>query len=98
MRQDLDLEITAHLLGVLPYGQVTIAEFQSPDRFSPFPVVMEALATLLNRWLLPEDGGNSEAGKQIFCQIFAAAKERLLEMRRSSGQAEDVQKGEEKWN
>ena len=68
VRQDLDPEVTAHLLETLSYGQLTIADFKSPDQFPPFPVVMEALAYMLDRWLSPEDGGNSEMGKQVFRQ------------------------------
>jgi len=40
-----------------------------------------------DRWLLPEDGGNSEAGKEAMRQIVAASKGRLLEMRLARGQA-----------
>ncbi|QBD77094.1 TetR/AcrR family transcriptional regulator [Ktedonosporobacter rubrisoli] len=90
VRQDLDPEVTAHLLETLSYGQLTIADFHSPDQFPPFPVVMEALASMLDRWLLPEDGGNSEAGKQVFRQMAVATKEQLEQMRRARGQAEDV--------
>ena len=81
VRQDLDPEVTAHLLETLSYGQLTIADFKSPDQLPPFPVVMEALADMMDRWLLPEDRGNSEAGKEAMRQIVAASKERLEQMR-----------------
>ena len=87
VRQDLDPEVTAHLLETLSYGQLTIGDFKSPDQFPPFPVVMEALASMLDRWLSPEDGSNSEAGKEVFRQNFVAAKERLEQMRLARGQA-----------
>lgn len=83
VRQDLDPQVTAHLLETLSYGQLTIADFKSPDQLLPFPVITEALASLLDRWLLPEDGGNSEAGKQIFRQMAVAMKEQLGQMRRT---------------
>lgn len=98
IRQDLDPEVTAHLLETVSYGQLTIGDFKSPDLFPPFPVVMEALAAMLDRWLSPEDGGNSEAGKQIFRQNYVAVKEQLLEMRRFREQVEDAHKGAEKGN
>jgi len=90
VRQDLDPKVTAHLLETLSYGQLTIADFKSPDQFPPFPLVMEALASMLDRWLSPEDGGNSEAGKEVLRQNFVAAKEQLLEMRLSRRQAGDA--------
>jgi AcrR family transcriptional regulator len=83
VRLDLDPEVTAHLLETLSYGQLTIGDFKAPDQFPPFPVVMEELASMLDRWLLPEDGGNSEAGKEAFRQIFAATKEQLEQMRQA---------------
>jgi len=86
VRQDLDPEVTAHLLETVSYGQLTIGDFKSPEQFPPFSVVMEALASMMDRWLLPEDGGNSEAGKEVFRQIFAATKEHFLEMRLAHGQ------------
>ncbi|EFH84610.1 TetR/AcrR family transcriptional regulator [Ktedonobacter racemifer] len=98
VRQDLDPEVTAHLLETVSYGQLTIGDFKSPDQFPPFSMVMEALAAMLDRWLLPEDGSNSEAGKQVFRQSFTAAKEWLLEMRLSRRQAGDAHEGAEKGN
>lgn len=87
VRQDLDPQVVAHLLETLSYGQLTIADFKSPDQFPPFPVAMEALASMLDRWLLPEDGGNSEAGKQVFRQMVVATKQQLEHMRLSRRQA-----------
>ena len=90
VRQDLDPEVTAHLLETLSYGQLTIADFQSPDQLPPFPVVMEALADMMDRWLLPEDGGNSEAGKEVMRQVVAEMKGRMKHMRLSNVQARDT--------
>lgn len=96
VRQDLDPQVTAHLLETLSYGQLTIADFKPSDQIPPFPVVMEALASLLDRWLLPDDGGNSEAGKQIFRQMAAATKEQLEQTRRAHEQAGDAHEGRKK--
>ena len=96
IRQDLDPEVTAHLLETLSYGQLTIADFKPSDQIPPFPVVMEALASMLDRWLLPDDGGNSEAGKQVFRQMAVARKEQLEQMRRAREQAGDAHEGAEK--
>ena len=87
VRQDLDPEVTAHLLETLSYGQLTIGDFKSPDQFPPFPVVMEALASMLDRWLSPEDGSSSEAGKEVIRQTVVATKEQLEQMRLARGQA-----------
>jgi hypothetical protein len=47
---------------------------------------MEALADIMDRALLPEDGGNSEADKAIFRQITAAARAQMEQ----SKQAKDT--------
>lgn len=83
IRQDLNPQVTAHLLETLSYGQLTIADFKSPEQFPPFSEVMEALASMLDRWLSPEDGGDSEAGKAVFRQVAVATKEQLERLRLS---------------
>ena len=55
-----------HILEILSYGQLTIGDFKPLDQFPPYDAVMEALADMMDRSLLPEDGGNSEAGKVHF--------------------------------
>jgi hypothetical protein len=57
---------------MLFYGQLTIGDIKPLDQFPPCDAVMEALADMIDRALLPEDGGNSEVGKAIFRQITAA--------------------------
>ncbi len=42
---------------------------------------MEALADMMDRALLPEDGGNSAAGKAIFRQITAAARAQMEQIK-----------------
>ncbi len=96
VRQDLDPEVTAHLLETLSYGQLTIGEFKPPDQFPPFHMVMEALANMMDRWLSPEDGGNGEAGKEVMRQIVAASKGRLEQMRQAREQAGDTHEGVER--
>lgn len=90
VRQNLDPEVTAHLLEILSYGQLTIADFKLADQIPPFPVVMEALAGMMDRWLLPDDGGNSEAGKEVIRQVVAEMKRRIEQMRLSHEQARNT--------
>ncbi len=44
---------------------------------------MEALADMMDRALLPEGGGNSEAGKAIFQQITAAARTQMEQIKQA---------------
>src|SRR5262249_7919383 len=77
IRQDIDAAVILHIVEMLSYGQLTIGDFKAPDQFPPYDAVMEALADMMDRALLPEDGGDSEAGKAIVRQITASARAQL---------------------
>lgn len=83
IRQDIDAAVIEHIVEMLSYGQLTIGEFKPLDQFPPYDAVMEALADLMDRALLPEDGGNSEAGKVIIRQITAAARAQLEQIQKA---------------
>jgi TetR/AcrR family acrAB operon transcriptional repressor len=77
IRQDIDPAVILHIVEILSYGQLTIAEFKQPDQFPPYDAVMEALADMMDRALMPANGGNSQAGKAIVRQITTAARAQL---------------------
>ena len=77
IRQDIDAAVILHIVEMLSYGQLTIGDFKPPGQFPPYDAVMEGLADIMDRALLPEGGGNSEAGKALFRQITAAARAQM---------------------
>lgn len=77
IRRDIDAAVILHIVEMQSYGQLTIGDFKSPDQFPPYDAVMEALADMMDRALMPADGGNSEAGKAIIRQITAAARAQM---------------------
>jgi AcrR family transcriptional regulator len=81
IRQDIDAAVIEHIVEMLSYGQLTIGDFKPADQFPPYAAVMEALADLMDRALLPEAGGNSEAGKAIIRQITAEARAQLEQIK-----------------
>ncbi len=81
VRPELDPHMTAHLLDLLGYGQLTIADFKPPDQLPPFEVVMEEIASMMDQLLTPEDGGNSEAGKAVIRQVVAAVQAHLAPLK-----------------
>jgi TetR/AcrR family acrAB operon transcriptional repressor len=81
VRPDLDPAVTAYIIEILGYGQLTIGDFKPSDQIPPDEAVMEALADMMDRLLTPEGGGNSEAGKAVIRQIVAAARARFAEMK-----------------
>jgi AcrR family transcriptional regulator len=83
IRQDIDAAVMLHIVEMLSYGQLTIGDFKPPDQFPPYDAVMEALAEIMDRALLPEDGGNCEAGKALFRQITASARAQVEQIKQA---------------
>ena len=88
IRQDIDAAVILHIIEMLSYGQLTIGDFKPPDQFPPYDAVMEALADMMDRALLPEDGApgtgaNSEAGKAIVRQITASARAQMEQIKQT---------------
>jgi TetR/AcrR family acrAB operon transcriptional repressor len=74
VRQDVDPVMMAHIMDMQSFGLVAMGDFRNPDELPPFDLVMAALGDMWDRLLMPEDGGNSEAGKAIIRQIAAASR------------------------
>ncbi len=77
VRQDVDAAVLGHILEILSYGQLTIGEFRPTDQFPPYDTVIDALANLLDRALLPEGADSSDAGKAFFRQLAATARAQM---------------------
>jgi hypothetical protein len=54
---------------------------------------MEALADMMDRALLPEEGGNSEAGKAISKQITEAARAQLERIKQTKDTKQTIHQG-----
>jgi len=85
LRQDVDAAVILHIVEMLSYGQLTIGDFKPIDQSPPYDAVMEALADIMDRALLPEGGGNSEAGKAILRQITNEARTQLTQIKQAKG-------------
>jgi len=93
IRQDIDAAVILHIIEMLSYGQLTIADFKSPGQFPPYDAVMEALADMMDRALMPADGGNSEAGKAIVRQITAAARAQIERIKQAKETKQTIHQG-----
>jgi TetR/AcrR family acrAB operon transcriptional repressor len=98
IRQDIDAAVIEHIIEMLSYGQLTIAEFKPPDQFPPDEAVMEALADLMDRALRPEDeapgrGASSEAGKAITRQLTVMARVQLEQVKQAKDMKEKLRNG-----
>jgi len=93
IRQDIDPAVILHIVEMLSYGQLTIGDFKPLGQFPPYDAVMEALADMMDRALMPADGGNSEAGKAIVRQITAAARAQLERIKQAKDTKQTIHQG-----
>ena len=93
IRQDIDAAVILHIVEMLSYGQLTIGDFKPLDQFPPYDAVMEALADLMDRALMPANGGNSEAGKAIFRQMTAAARAQMERIKQAKDTKQTIRQG-----
>ena len=93
IRQDIDAAVIAHIIDILSYGQLTIGDFKPVNEFPPYEAVMEALADMMDRALLPAEGGNSAAGKAIVRQITVAARAQLEQIKQARDTRQTAQAG-----
>ena len=93
IRQDIDAAVIIHIIEMLSYGQLTIGDFKPLNKFQLHDTVMEALADIMDGALLPEDGGNSAAGKAIFRQITAAARAQMEQIKQAKDTKQTIRQG-----
>jgi len=93
IRQDIDAAVILHIVEMLSYGQLTIGDFKPLDQFPPYDAVMEGLADMMDRALIPADGGNSEAGKAICRQITAAARAQIERIKEAKDTKQTIHQG-----
>jgi AcrR family transcriptional regulator len=74
VRKDVDAAVMSHIMDMLAYGLITINDFRQPDEIPDYEVVMETIASMLDRLLTPENGGDNEAGKAVIRELAAKAK------------------------
>ena len=77
IRQDVDAKIVAHIMNMLAYGLVGMDEVMAAADIPPTEDIVEGIADFMDRALTPEGGGDSEAGKAIFRNIFEASRRQM---------------------
>ncbi|MBZ0297474.1 MAG: TetR/AcrR family transcriptional regulator [Anaerolineae bacterium] len=80
VRQDLDPKVVAHIMNILAYGLVGMDDIVAPEEIPPLDDLIEGIADIMERALVPEGGGDTEAGKAIVRQIFDASRQQYEQM------------------
>jgi AcrR family transcriptional regulator len=77
VRSDLDVEAAAYLLNVLAYGFLEAMAQIPADKRPPVERIVTEMSQMLQGYLVPPDGGDHEAGKQIVLGIFKRMREEI---------------------
>jgi TetR/AcrR family acrAB operon transcriptional repressor len=75
LRDDIDMRRVDHLLSLMTYGVVNSEEALGED--VSLLEIVEALGDMLEQWLIPPDGGNREAGRQIILGAMDQLRDQL---------------------
>ncbi len=81
IRADIRAETIAYLLVVMRFSLLTIDETIGIDDPPPLEEIAPIITEMLSRTFAPE-GGDAEAGKQIFRQLMEYGRQMIAEMRR----------------
>jgi len=93
LRKDIDAAVIAHVIEIISYGQLMMEDFKPRERFPPDDEVAEALADMMDRALLPKEGGSSRRSKAIFRQVTEAARARLERSKRAREATQTTRQG-----
>lgn len=77
IRQDVDINIMAYIMGLMVYGFLKMDEMILPEHAPPFDVVIEMMFNMFGSYLAPPDGGDREAGKRIVRKLAAGWREQI---------------------
>ncbi len=81
IRHDVDPAVTAHIMNMLSYGLISMAQVLDDRQIPPLDSLLEGIADFLDRALTPETGGNEEAGKAIVRRMYEAGAARISQAR-----------------
>lgn len=77
LRQDLDLEAVDSILHAFTYGLFHDEAGHLEAQGKSLDDLIMPIGDMLDRWLLPDDGGNHEAGKQVLLNMLRDYRERM---------------------
>lgn len=96
LRQDLDVPAISVILSALNYGIIIRHQILPPEDDVPIERLSMALADIMERALVPPDGGDPAAGKEMYRQILRAFQQinsyqELLALQKQAQQSTEQQ-------
>jgi TetR/AcrR family acrAB operon transcriptional repressor len=82
LRADLSVDMIVYILSLVRYGLLRVDEVLAPEDLQPLDEAGFVLADILEKGLVPSEGGDKEAGKRIISEWLTQTQIVLEEQRR----------------
>ncbi len=90
IRQNINPKVVGQIIDMLSYGYLMIEDIKRPEELLPSDEILEAVAEMMDRMLMPDGGGNSEAGKAVIRELTAVARTELEKMKKAKDKQHKV--------
>ena len=81
IRKNVDPAIIAQINDILSYGLLGMYGVEEVDNTAQFDDLMKVIASMLDQFLTPENGGNPAAGKAVIRQLASTSRAQFEQMR-----------------
>lgn len=83
VRKDIDAQTLSYLMNSLQYGLIHMADIIPGDSAPEMDSTLAMMTDMLERYVQPEDGGDSEAGKRVLRQFMTQIRDLLDNIEKS---------------
>ncbi|MFW5709000.1 MAG: TetR/AcrR family transcriptional regulator [Chloroflexota bacterium] len=80
IRQDADLQAVDYILSLLMHGALYPTKAVVPEQSIPFDRFVAGFGEMMERWLVPEDGGNWEEGRRVLLKTLRQYRDMMDEL------------------
>lgn len=77
LRKDVNMSVVAFILDCFGYGMLHASEFLGNNEMPDIEALVNEMGEMLERYLMPEDGGNFEEGRKIILNIIRSYRDEL---------------------
>jgi TetR/AcrR family acrAB operon transcriptional repressor len=84
VHEDVNPLMAAHVMNMLAVGLVNMDDIMPDDEQPPLDELIDAMADFMDRAFAPDDGANSEAGKEIIRQMTEKSREQIRNQRQQN--------------
>ncbi|MEQ8672962.1 MAG: helix-turn-helix domain-containing protein [Aggregatilineales bacterium] len=79
LRADVNMRVVAFILDCLGYGLLHASEFVEEDQIPEITAISSEMGMMLERYLMPDDGGNLNAARDILLNMIRSYRTQLFD-------------------